>query len=122
VDPDLASRLRLINIEMAAAETRGDRAFFDGLLAPAFGFLRAGGAFDDRQIFLAGLRPGDERTCVAESIAVLPIPERRALVTCVVSVATKEGPKRFHNARLFILDAAGAWRLLGWANEVAGPG
>jgi hypothetical protein len=114
--------LRRINIEMAAAETKGDKSFFDQLFAPAFAFQRASGAFDDRGMFLAGLRPGAKRTCKADSVEVTPLPDRRALVTCVVSMEMEGGLKHFHNARLFVLDATASWQLLAWANEVAGAG
>ena len=109
--------LTMINVEMAERETKGDKTYFDALLAPTFAFRRASGAFDDRQIFLAGLRRGAERKCKEGSIKVMPFGSTRAFVTCVVTVQGKKGPESYHNARLFVLDATDSWRLLAWANE-----
>jgi hypothetical protein len=113
----LEAGLRKINVEMAAHETNGDRAYFDELLAPAFGLRRASGAFEDRQIFLAGLRRGSPRECDPGSVSVTTLNDERAFVTCLV---TMQG-KVYSNARLFVLDATRSWRLLAWANEQAKP-
>lgn len=109
--------LTKLNVEMAERETKGDKAYFDELLAPTFAFRRANGAFDDRQIFLAGLRRGAERKCLEESVKVTPLGSKRAFVTCVVVLQGKKGPESFQNARLFVLDSTDSWRLLAWANE-----
>lgn len=114
----MAEDLTVINVEIANAETNGDRGFFDALLAPAFAFQRASGAFETREIFLAGVKRSSPRTCDPKSVKITPLSSKRAFVTCDVVIQQPDGPKKFHNARLFIQDGAGDWRLLAWANEV----
>lgn len=117
----LETTLKQLNLDIAAAETQGDKAFFDALLAPTFAFRRANGAFDDRRTFVASVTPGaDPRHCEPDSIRLTELGELRAFVTCTVTVRGKNGEdKRFHNARLFVRDATQSWRLLAWANEPA---
>lgn len=112
----MEEELRALNLAIAREETNGNKAFFDALLAPTFAFRRANGAFNDRQIFLAGLKPETPRECDPQSIGITPIGKTRALVTCIVAIETEKGRKEFHNTRLFVLDSKD-WRLLAWANE-----
>lgn len=122
MDDTAIRALEALNLDMARAEMRGDKAWFDELLAPTFAFRRANGAFEDRQTFLAGLKPGANRLCEPASLRVVPLDAQRAFVTCIVRVARRgeqptAGDAAYHNARLFVQDADGAWRLLAWANE-----
>ena len=112
-------QLQKLNVEIGSAEARGDKAFFEELLAPVFAMRRAGGnRMDDREQFIEAVAESAERVTEVESITLFE--SDRALVTCVVAMETAEGPKRFHNVRLFTRQAADApWTLLAWANEPA---
>ena len=109
-------KLRSLNVEIGEREERGDVPYFEGLLAPAFAMRRAGGRIDDREAYLADVKPGARSTEI-ESIDVLG---NRAIVACTVTTEDAEGTKRFHNLRLFTRERPGAdWKLLAWANEPA---
>jgi phage terminase large subunit GpA-like protein len=115
--PSDRDELARLNVEIGAAETRGDAAFFEKLLAPAFAMRRADGKrIDDRGRFIAAVAKSAERRTEVHSIAFF---ERdRAIVTCIVTMGTPDGTKRFHNLRLFIRKGPrSAWKLLAWANE-----
>jgi hypothetical protein len=119
--PDDVDQLRELNIEIARAETRGDAAFFEELLAPAFAMRRADGKrLDDRAAFLAGVAESAERRTQVDSISFLG--DCRALVECVVALDTPEGERRFHNVRVFVRESPQSpWKLLAWANEPSAP-
>lgn len=109
--------LRELNLRIGVAESKGDRAFLDHVLAPVLAFRRANGLVVDRAAFLDGVGPGDERQTEIESIRLL---ERdRAVVTCIVATGNGDQRKRFHNVRLFVRAQDGDWKLLAWANEQA---
>ena len=116
VEDDL-ERLRTLNVAVGEAESRGDKAYFQALLAPAFAMRRSDGASStDRASFIANVKPSAQRSTEIESIALLP--RDRAIVTCVVTVRAPDGAKRFHNARMFTRTSSDQpWLLLAWANE-----
>src|SRR5688572_22950288 len=109
--------LRQLNIEIGEAEARGDRAFFEGLLAPALAMRRADGKrIDDRDRFLAGVAESADRPTEVHSITLFEA--NRALVVCTLTTETADGSKHFHNVRLFTRASPGdRWQLLAWANE-----
>jgi hypothetical protein len=108
--------LILLNKQVGEAEERGDRQFLDGVLASALAFRRADpqGTIVDRKTFLDNVKPGIPRTTEVESVAYLG--QKRALVTCVVTIEIDGAQRRFHNLRLFVLTEQ-EWKLLAWANE-----
>jgi hypothetical protein len=111
------AQIRELNVKMVDEETKGNKAFFDNLLAPTFAFRRTNGAFENRQTFLKSLKAdGAQRECDPNSVEIKPLGEQRAFVTCIVRMRTDDEWKEFHNARLFVLDSKD-WRLLAWANE-----
>lgn len=106
--------LRSINIEIGNAETKGDAAQADRYLAPKLAFRRADGkTFDGRAEFLSKVAASPERETEIETVSVYG---NRAIVTCIVTLKTDLGEKKFHNIRLFVRHES-KWRLLGWANE-----
>jgi hypothetical protein len=117
----MVDELRRLNVKITDKEMEGNKAFFDDLLAPTFAFRRANGAFEDRQIFLAGLKEGGaQRKCDPNSIEITLLGGMRAFVTCIVKMKIDTEWKAFHNARLFVLDFKD-WRLLAWTNEAVAP-
>ena len=109
-------KLRALNIDVGRAETQGDKRFFATLLAHAFAMRRASGQLDDRDGFIAEVKQSGERITEIQSITLFEA--NRALVSCVVTMETAEGARRFHNARLFTRPLPnGDWQLLAWANE-----
>lgn len=115
--PSDRDQLARLNAEIGAAETRGDAAFFEELLAPAFAMRRADGKrIDDRERFIAAVAKSAERRTDLHSIAFFETD--RAVVACTVTMATPEGDRRFHNLRLFVRQGPSSpWKLLAWANE-----
>jgi hypothetical protein len=108
--------LRALNVEIGHAEARGDKRFFEDLLAPAFAMRRATGKVEDRKSFIDAVRESDARS--TEINSVTPFESNRALVVCAVAMVTPEGEKHFHNVRLFSREEPGSpWKLLAWANE-----
>jgi len=106
--------LRSTNIEIGNAETQGNKAFFEALLAPSLAFRRANGQVVDRPTFIVGLGPSAKRTTNIQSIKLLE--HNRALVECTVTM--EADAKRFHNIRLFVREGPSKpWTLLAWANE-----
>lgn len=105
--------LKELNIEIGAAESRGDRGWLDGVIAEKLTFQRANEArtIVDRNDFLDSVVSGSDRDTHVESIHLY---EDRAVVTCIVTL--KPGDKKYHNLRLFIRKEEG-WKLLAWANE-----
>lgn len=104
------------NARIPAAETAGDRAFFEPLLAPLFAIRRASGKIEGRDDFIAAVKASEKRT--AEVLSIEVFGDTRAVVTSIVTMETAEGSKRFHNLRLFVREASGSsWMLLAWANE-----
>lgn len=111
--------LATLNDDIAKAETRGDKAFFETLLAPVFAMRRANGKTASRDEFIKAVGPSAPRATELESVTLLGA--NRATVSCLVSMDTDQGAKRFHNLRLFVrADPASSWLLLAWANEPAG--
>jgi hypothetical protein len=101
------------NIDIGAAESRGDRNWLDGILATKLAFQRANEARTtvDRKDFLDAVAPGSDRDTEIESIHLYG---DRAVVTCIVTM--KPGNARYHNLRLFVRREE-EWKLLGWANQ-----
>jgi Domain of unknown function (DUF4440) len=112
--------LRQVNVAIGDAEARGDRSFFDRLLAPAFCMVRPDGLrFDDRTGFLAALQPGPRRRTRVEGVVTH---DHRAVVTC--TVAKGEGPDAatHRNIRVFSRPGPGtAWQLVCWVTEPVEP-
>lgn len=108
--------LNALNIEIGAAETRGDRDWLHGALATKLAFQRANEArtIVDREEFLMGVASSSDRDTQVESIHLYG---DRAVVTCMVTLKTTG--ERYHNLRLFVRRKEG-WKLLGWANEPLG--
>jgi len=106
--------LAQLNVQIGEAESKGDRNWLDGVIAPKLAFRRADGTtIDDRADFLKKVARGDPRETTVESI---DLNGDRASVTCIVTVKSAGGNKRYHNLRLFVRHE-GKWKLLGWANE-----
>lgn len=109
-----------INVEIGHAEARGDREFFESLLAPVFTMVRPDGLrLDDRTRFLAALAPGPRRRTRVESVVTY---DNRAVVTSTVGKG--DGPDiAFHrNIRVFSRPAPdAAWRLVAWVAEPLSP-
>ena len=117
---DDEQELMQINVEMAARENAGDRAWFDAILASRLAFQRADPdkTIDDRVAFLQKVKredPQKDRRTDPKSVDV-KVCRSRAVVSCIVTMTDKGAPKSFHNLRLFIKEG-GQWKLLGWANE-----
>jgi len=104
-----------LNFRIGAAESAGDVAFLESVLAPKLAFCRANGVCVDRNEFLQAVKPGPPRATEIEAIHLLG--SKRAVVTCRVTMTTGSVTDTFHNVRLFVRDGEGAWNLLGWANE-----
>jgi hypothetical protein len=117
---DSVAELARLNERITEAENKGGtpeaQAFLNGLLATSFAFRRAGGEVVDRAGFLGALTTGGDRA-VEYACEVRPLGVSRALATCVVHMTVGGGARRFDNARLFVRDKAGDWKLLAWANE-----
>lgn len=110
--------LRELNVRIGEAEHKGNKAdkdFLAGVVAPVLAFRRANGAFTDRAIFLAGIKPSPCRETEIKSIE--PMGRHSAVVTCEVSVIEEDRRTRFLNVRLFVKSDDSSWRLLGWTNE-----
>ena len=75
--------LAQLNVDIGAAETRGDRAFLDSVIAEQFAFRRASGAVVDRPGYLAAVAESEPRLTEIESIQLYG---DRAVVTCVVTL------------------------------------
>jgi hypothetical protein len=101
------------NIEIGAAESRGDRDWLKDVLATKLAFQRAneGRTIVDREEFLEGVASCSDRDTQIESVNLYG---ERAVVTCIVTM--KPTGERYHNLRLFVRTKEG-WKLLGWANE-----
>lgn len=104
-----------LNVQIRLAETRGDREWLAGVIAPKLAFQRANPqrTIDDREAFLDAVKPGAAGETEVESIHLYG---NRAVVSCLVTLKTEGGDRRFHNLRLWTRSAEG-WKLLGWANE-----
>lgn len=107
--------LTALNLEIGNAETRGDKAFFEALLAASLAFRRANGAVVDRQQFLDAVAPGAARTTSIRSITFAG--KARAVVSCIVSMEIQGAKKDFDNLRVFVRAADEKWQLMAWANE-----
>lgn len=106
--------LAQLNVQIGEAESKGDRNWLDGVIAPKLAFRRADGTtIDDRADFLKKVAPSDPRETTVESI---DLNGDRAIVKCIVTVKSASGNKKYHNLRLFVRHE-GKWKLLGWANE-----
>jgi Domain of unknown function (DUF4440) len=109
--------LEQLNTRIGVEEDKGDdesRSWLDDVIAPKLAFQRADRTtFDNREEFLKKVKPSGPRETEIESI---DLHGDRAVVTCIVTVKSASGDKRFHNLRLFVRHE-GQWKLLGWANE-----
>jgi hypothetical protein len=111
MDFDL-THMHTLNMCIGQAESNGDRAFFEDLLAPAFAMRRANGTVENRGSFLEGVRSSSGRATEVTSISLLRAD--RAVVTCVVA----QNGRRYDNFRLFVRESGSpSWKLLAWANE-----
>ena len=108
--------LKKLNIDIGAAEDRGDRDWLSGILAPRLAFQRADDqqTVDDQVAFLQKVKKKDDSADPRKTEIIEPIDldGDRAIVKCIVTV----GGRVFHNIRLFVR-RDGQWKLLGWANE-----
>jgi hypothetical protein len=104
-----------LNVRIGDAESVGDVAFLESVLAPKLAFRRANDTCVGRDEFLAAVKPGTPRATVIEAVHLFG--SKRAIVTCRVTTDTGSVREAFHNVRLFIRSEDGAWKLLGWANE-----
>lgn len=111
--PDDTQILTEINERIGLAESAGDKAYLEGVLASEFAFRRADGTLVGRTAFLAAVSASAERRTAVERVELFG---KRALVTCVVRMTVQSEEKAFHNLRLFVKTDDG-WKLLGWANE-----
>lgn len=104
-----------MNTQIRVAETKGDREWLSGVIAPKLAFQRANPekTVTDRDGYLDAVKPGVNGETEIESIS---LHGNRAVVTCIVTLKTDSGDQRFHNVRLWIR-TEGRWKLLGWANE-----
>ena len=118
MDGDFEALTR-INMEITAAEDRGDANALVRHFAPTLAFRRANGDVVSLKQFLEGVTPGGPRILTIQSIALLG--QHRAFVSCVVSMPVGGQVKSFDNARLFVRSDGQDWKLLGWANELAPP-
>lgn len=110
-DIELLARL---NIQIGEAESKGDRNWLAGVIAPKLAFRRADGTtIDDQADFLKKVARSDPRETKVESI---DLNGDLAIVKCIVTVKSASGDKRYHNLRLFVRHEA-KWKLLGWAND-----
>ena len=107
--------LETLNLEIGNAEARGDKGYFEDLLAPAFAFRRASGVVVDRKQFIEAVAAGAQRTTSIRSITFAG--KARAVVSCVVTMEVQGAKKDFDNLRVFVRADDGRWKLLGWANE-----
>ena len=112
--------LRDVTVAIGDAEARGDRSFFDVLLAPAFCMVRPDGLrFDDRTGFLAALQPGPRRRTRVESVVTY---DNRALVTCTVAKGEGADAAVHRNIRIFSRPGrVSAWQLVSWVTEPVAP-
>jgi Domain of unknown function (DUF4440) len=115
---DDSPRLRELNVAIGDAEARGDHAFFEALLAPAFAMVRPDGLrFDDRTTFLAALRPGPRRRTRVEGVVTY---DNRAVVTCTVTKGEGTDAAAHRNIRIFSRPGHSAvWQLVSWVTEPA---
>ncbi len=113
---DDAPGLRELNMAIGDAEARGDRAFFEAVLAPAFSMVRPDGLrFDDRAAFLAALGPGPRRRTRVESVTTY---DNRAVVTSTVVKGEGTGAAAHRNIRVFSRPGHSTpWQLVGWVTE-----
>lgn len=112
--------LRDVNAAIGDAEARGDRPWFEALLAPAFSMVRPDGLrFDDRASFLAALQPGPRRRTRVESVLSH---DDRAVVTCTVVKGDGAEAATHRNIRVLSRPGPGAaWQLVSWVTEPLGP-
>lgn len=111
---DEKSILKKLNLEIAAAEDRGDQQWLRSILAPELSFRRANGTVVGKEQFLKDIKPRGASKTEIESVEIYG--KDRAIVTCVVILKIDGQDASFHNLRLFIREESG-WKLLGWANE-----
>src|SRR6187402_1318540 len=113
--PDDIKTLEDLNVQIRVAETKGDREWLSGVIAPKLAFQRANPqrTIDDRDAYLDAVKPAVAGETAIESISLYG---NRAVVTCIVTLRTESGDQSFHNIRLWIRNE-GSWKLLGWANE-----
>lgn len=111
MNDDLAT-LRKINVDIGVAESVGDRARLNEILASRFAFRRASGQLVNREEYLDKVAPSPQRGTRVDELAIFG---DRAVVMCVV----EQDGVHYHNIRLFVREG-GEWRLLGWANERTG--
>jgi len=107
--------LKDLNVQIRVAENQGDREWLAGVIAPKLAFQRANPerTISNRDEYLDAVKPGAHGETQVESISLYG---NRAVVTCIVTLKTDSGDRRFHNIRLWIRNEEG-WKLLGWANE-----
>ena len=105
--------LKKLNIEIAAAEDRGDRKWLEDILAQEFAFRRANAKVVGREQFLKDVKSRAPSKTNIESVKLYG---DRAVVTCIVTIKIDDQDADFHNVRLFVREGTG-WKLLGWANE-----
>jgi hypothetical protein len=108
-------RLEALNVDIGNAESRGDKAFFENLLAASFAFRRANGVVVDRKQYIEAVATSAARTTAVRSITYAG--KARAIVSCIVRMDVQGVRKDFDNLRVFIRADGDTWKLLAWANE-----
>ena len=106
--------LKKLNVEITEAEDRGDRKWFESVLAGDLAFRRSNGLVVGKKQFLNDLKSRGHSKTEVESVKIYG--KSRAIVTCVVTILIDGKNAQFHNIRLFVREGNN-WKLLGWANE-----
>jgi len=107
--------LEVMNVEIGLAESRGDKGYFEDVLASSFAFRRVTGIVVDRRQYIDAVAPSAVRTTNVRSITY--VGDARAVVSCIVTMEVQGAQKAFDNLRVFIRADDRRWRLLAWANE-----
>ena len=130
---DDLTALREINARIGTAESDGDAAWLQSILAPQLAFRRVNGQYNTRDEFLASLASGPGRHT---EIVKIELYGDRAVVSCNVTSCnvtscnvtvssgqtgtSSQSVDRYRNLRLFVRETDG-WKLLGWANQRWNP-
>jgi hypothetical protein len=101
--------LSKLNEEIGDAESRGDKAWLNKVLAWEFAFRRVSGKLVNRKDYLEEVKVSSKRTTTVDKVEAFG---KLAIVHCIV----EQDGKRYRNIRLFIRQD-GEWLLMAWANE-----
>lgn len=106
--------LKKLNLEITAAEDRGDSKWLEGVIGSELAFRRASGALVGRDQFLKDVKARDKTSTKIESVKLYG--KDRAIVTSIVTMKIDGNDTSFHNLRMFVRHKD-TWQLIGWANE-----